>query len=224
MGGIRVDPDTQMSAVPGLFAAGECAAGLHGANRLGGNSLSDLLVFGKLAGEHAVYFARENGAGSIDESQVEAVAAMALGPFERSGADEGPYQLQYELQDLMQSMVGIVRNETELTQALEALQLLKERAKRVCVEGNREYNSGWHTALDLRNLLSVAEAVARAAVERKESRGAHFREDYVEKDPEWGTVNLVIRQAADGTMELRREKLPPVRDDLQAIIDESQKS
>jgi succinate dehydrogenase / fumarate reductase flavoprotein subunit len=224
MGGIRVDPDTQMSTVPGLFAAGECAAGLHGANRLGGNSLSDLLVFGKLAGEHAVYFARENGEGSIDESQVEAVAAMALEPFERSGADEGPYQLQYELQDLMQSMVGIVRNETELTQAVEALQLLKERAKRVCVEGNREYNSGWHTALDLRNLLSVAEAVARAAAERKESRGAHFREDYLEKDPEWGTVNLVIRQAEDGTMELRREKLSPVRDDLQTIIDESQKS
>jgi succinate dehydrogenase / fumarate reductase flavoprotein subunit len=224
MGGIRVDPDSQMSTVPGLFAAGECAAGLHGANRLGGNSLSDLLVFGKLAGEHSSAFAKKRSNVIVDESQVEEMARMALEPFERSGSDEGPYQLQYELQDLMQSMVGIVRNEGELTQALDAMHRLQERAKRVHVEGNREYNSGWHTALDLRNLLPVAEAVTRAAIERKESRGAHFREDHLEKDPEWGTMNLVISREADGSMDVRREKLPPLRPDLQAIIEASQKA
>ena len=223
MGGVRVDPDTQMSTVPGLFAAGECAAGLHGANRLGGNSLSDLLVFGKLAGEHAVNFAREYGEVTIDDSEVEGIARVSLEPFERANADEGPYQLQYELQDLMQSMVGIVRNEPELNEALAALHRLQERAKRVHVEGNREYNAGWHTALDLRNLLPVAEAVTRAAIERKESRGAHFREDYLSKDPDWGTKNLVIQRGADGSMNLRPETIQPLRPDLQAIVEESQK-
>ena len=223
MGGIRVDPDSQMSTVPGLFAAGECAAGLHGANRLGGNSLSDLLVFGKLVGEYAIAFAKKRGNVVVNKSQVEETARVALEPFERSSADDGPYHLQYELQDLMQSMVGIVRNEDELTQALDALHRLRERVKRVHVEGNREYNAGWHTALDLRNLLPVAEAVTRAVIERKESRGAHFREDHMEKDPEWGTMNLVIRRQADGSMDVRREKLAPVRPDLQAIIEESQK-
>ncbi len=224
MGGVRVDPDRQMSAVPGLFAAGECAAGLHGANRLGGNSLSDLLVFGKLAGEQAATFARTQGEVTINPDQVEELARMALEPFERASSDEGPYQLQYELQDLMQSLVGIVRNDGQLTQAVEALQRLKVRAKQVRVEGNREYNAGWHTALDLRNLLPVAEAVARAALARKESRGAHFREDHLGKEPEFGKLNLVVSQAADGSMALRQQALPAVRADLQAIIEESQKS
>jgi len=224
MGGIRVDADSQMSTVPGLFAAGECAAGLHGANRLGGNSLSDLLVFGKLAGEYAAAFAKEHAAPTVDDGQVEALARMALEPFERPNGGEGPYQVQYELQDLMQELVGIVRNEGELSQAIDGLERLQERAKRVSVEGNREYNSGWHTALDLRNLLPVAEAVTRAALEREESRGAHFREDHLGKDDEWGTMNLVIRESAQGSMDVRREKLPPIREDLQAIIGESQKT
>ena len=208
MGGIRVDPDTQMSTVPGLFAAGECASGLHGANRLGGNSLSDLLVFGKLAGEQAAAFARAQSGGVVNPDQVNAVARVALEPFERASSEEGPYQLQSELQELMQSLVGIVRNDGELTQAVEAVQRLKVRAKQVRVEGNREYNAGWHTALDLRNLLTVAEAVARAALDRKESRGAHFREDHLEKDGEFGKLNLVVTQTPDGSMALRREALP----------------
>ena len=225
MGGVRVDADSQMSpTVPGLFAAGEVAGGLNGANRLGGNSLSDLLVFGKRAGEYAAAFAREQPAAVIDDGQVEAAARTALEPLDRQGNGEAPYQLQYELQDLMQSQVGIVRNDGELRAALEALGRLQERVGRVEAQGNREYNSGWHTALDLRNLMTVAEAVTRAAIERKESRGAHFREDHLGKDEEWGRTMLVVRQGDDGAMELRREPIPPPREDLQRIIEESQKS
>ena len=224
MGGVRVDADSQMSTVPGLFAAGEAAGGLNGANRLGGNSLSDLLVFGKRAGEYAAAFARERPAGTIDAGQVEAAARIALEPLDRQGSGEAPYQVQYELQDLMQNQVGIVRNDAELRGALEALQRLQERVKRVGAQGNREYNAGWHTALDLRNLMTVAEAVTRCAIERKESRGAHFREDHLGKDEEWGRTTLVIRQGDDGAMELRRDAIPPPREDLQRIIDEGQKS
>ena len=147
MGGVRVDPDTQMSDVPGLFAAGECAAGLHGANRLGGNSLSDLLVFGKRAGEYAAKFAKDNGTPALDPDQIEAGARQAVEPFDRTG--ENPYQVQYDLQDMMQNLVGIVRREEEMQRALVELRHLDERANRVAVIGNREYNDGWHTALDL---------------------------------------------------------------------------
>ena len=224
MGGVRVDADSQMSTVPGLFAAGEVAGGLNGANRLGGNSLSDLLVFGKRAGEYAAAFAREQPAAAVDDGQVEAAARAALEPLDRQGSGEAPYQLQYELQDLMQDQVGIVRNDGELRGALEALERLQERVERVEAQGNREYNAGWHTALDLRNLMTVAEAVTRCAIERKESRGAHFREDHLGKDAEWGRTTLVIRQGGDGAMELRREAIPPPREDLQRIIEESQKS
>ena len=224
MGGVRVDADSQMSpTAPGLFAAGEVAGGLNGANRLGGNSLSDLLVFGKRAGEYAAAFAREQPAAVIDGGQVDALARAALEPLDRQGSGEAPYQLQYELQDLMQSQVGIVRNDGELRAALEALQRLQERVGRVEAQGNREYNAGWHTALDLRNLMTVAEAVTRAAIERKESRGAHFREDHLGKDEEWGRTMLVIRRGDDGAMEIRREPVPPPREDLQRIIEESQK-
>ena len=223
MGGVRVDADSQMSAVPGLFAAGEVAGGLHGANRLGGNSLSDLVVFGKRAGEYAAKYAQEHSVGHVDNGQVDAVAQMALEPLERQGSGEAPFQLQYELQDLMQSLVGIVRSDVELSQALAGLQLLTDRVKRVAAPGNREYNAGWHTALDLRNLIPVAEAVARAAIERQESRGAHFREDHLGKDAEWGKTTLVVRKAPDGLMEVRREPIAPPRDDLQKIIEENQK-
>ncbi len=224
MGGVRVDGDTQMSTVPGLFAAGECAAGLHGANRLGGNSLSDLIVFGKLAGEHAATFAKERGATQVSREQVEAAAQRALVPLETAGAaagsGESPYQIQHELQDLMQSLVGIVRTEDEMVRALEGIQNLRERARRVVVPGNREYNPGWHTALDLKSLLTVSEAIARAAIEREESRGAHFRTDYENKDEAWGKTRLIVDRAADGSMRVRREPIPPIPPDLRAIIEE----
>jgi succinate dehydrogenase / fumarate reductase flavoprotein subunit len=221
MGGIRVDGDTQMSTVPGLFAAGECAAGLHGANRLGGNSLSDLLVFGKRAGEHAARFARENGAGGVDPAEVERAAGAALAPFDLGTGGEGPYQVQHDLQEMMQDLVGIVRREEEMTRALEGLAQLRARAERVGVAGNREYNPGWHTALDLPNLLTVSEAVARCALERRESRGGHFRDDYPEKDEAFGTFNLVLRKGPDGEMQMTREPIPPLPPELQQIIEEN---
>jgi succinate dehydrogenase / fumarate reductase flavoprotein subunit len=220
MGGIRVDADTQMSNVPGLFAAGECAAGLHGANRLGGNSLSDLLVFGERAGRHAAVFATEHPAASVDGRTLEAAEVAALAPFERGSQGEGPYDIEHDLQDTMQDLVGIVRTESEMTAALERLAELRVRASEVGVTGNREYNPGWHTALDLDNLLTVAEAVTRAAVAREESRGAHFRSDYPDKDQAAGRYNQILEQAADGTMTLSRVPIPEMRADLQQVIEE----
>lgn len=221
MGGVRVDPDTQMTpTVPGLFACGECAAGINGANRLGGNSLSDIIVFGKRAGEHAAIFAKENGKPSVNDAQVAAASKNALAPFERGAAGENPYLVQYDLQDMMQSLVGIVRNEEEMQRATQGLAKLRERAARVGVPGNREFNPGWHTALDLHNLLTVSEAVTLSAIERKESRGGHFREDFEDKAPEFGNVNMVVRKHADGSMRLRREPIPPMPDHLKAVIEE----
>jgi succinate dehydrogenase / fumarate reductase flavoprotein subunit len=222
MGGIRVEPDSQMSTtVRGLFAAGECGGGLHGANRLGGNSLSDLLVFGKRAGEYAAKFAAESGPVQIGADQVDLAAKEALDPLERdAGADVGPFKLQYELQTLMQEKAGISREEKELTEALDGVRKLKARADKMGCGGSREYNPGWHTALDLQNLLTVSEAVALAARERKESRGAHARVDYQDKDKTWGTFNLVIKKAKDGSMQIRREPISPIRQDLQDIIKE----
>jgi succinate dehydrogenase / fumarate reductase flavoprotein subunit len=221
MGGVRVDSDTQMSSVPGLFAAGECAAGINGANRLGGNSLSDLLVFGKRAGEHAARFARASAEVRIDPAQVEAGTGAALAPFDRgTGAAEGPYQVQHDLQEMMQALVGIVRTEAEMRKALDGLRALADRARRVRVDGNREYNPGWHTALDLPNLLMVSEAVTRSALERRESRGGHFREDHPGKDPAFGNVNVVVRKGADGTMQVSRVPIPPMPAELQQVIEE----
>ena len=219
MGGVRVDPDTQMTRLPGLFAAGECAAGINGANRLGGNSLSDLLVFGKRAGEFAAKFARENQHGTIDRQKIDIVAREALASFERRDG-ENPYAIQKDLQETMQDLVGIVRNEGEMREALKKIGNFKTRAEKTAVMGNREYNPGWHTALDLKNLLTVSEAITRAALERKESRGAQFREDYPNKDERFGKVNTIVWTADDGPMQVRREPLPEMPDYLMQIIEE----
>ena len=220
MGGIRVDGESQASTVPGLFAAGEAAAGLHGANRLGGNSLSDLLVFGRRAGRYAAAFAKANGNVGIYETELQAAAKSALVPFERGASGENPYQVQYDLQKAMQNLVGIVRTESEMQQALEIIEQLRVRAERVGVVGNCEYNNGWHTAIDLGNLLIVSEAITRAALLRKESRGAQFREDFPGKDGEWGKHNIVIKRGADGEMQVEKRSLTPIPDDLKAVIEE----
>ena len=221
MGGVRVDGDTQMSSVPGLFAAGEVGAGLHGANRLGGNSLSDLLVFGKRAGQYAAEFAGRQSSPKADAQQADAITRATLDPFNRGAAGEGPYQVQHDLQTMMQELVGIVRREDEMRRALDALKVLRERARNVSVTGNREYNPGWHTALDLQNLLTVSEIVTRAALERKESRGAQFRDDFPDKDPSYGKFNIVIRKGAAGEMLVTREPVPEIRPDLKRIIEEN---
>ena len=224
MGGIRVDPETQMSNAPGLFAAGECAAGLHGANRLGGNSLSDLLVFGKRAGQFAAEFAKQHEAVDPDPQQVSDAGRRALEPFERGAVNDGenPFAVQADLQTMMQDQVGIVRSETEMAAALDGIAKLRGRAASVSVSGNREFNPGWHLALDLSNLLTVSEAIIRAALERPESRGAHFREDFEAKDDALAKVNTVISKHADGTMRIRREEKPKLSSELAQIIEEMQ--
>ena len=224
MGGVRVNSDSQMSTVPGLFAAGEVTAGLHGANRLGGNSLSDLIVFGKRAGEFAATFAREHGAARVNDDQVEEAARRALEPFNRGestgGSAEGPYQVQYDLQEMMQNLVGIVRREEEMLRAVDGIAKLKERAKQVAVYGHREFNPGWHTALDLKNMLTVSEAITRSAIERKESRGGHFRDDFPNKDETCGRMNVIVWKGADGAMQVRRQPSPEMPAELKQIIEE----
>jgi len=222
MGGLRVDPETQMSTVQGLFAAGEVAAGLHGANRLGGNSLSDLVVFGKRAGEYAAAFAKEHGRGTLDPEAVERAQQEVLSPFERQDGSEsiGAYKVQYELQDLMQDKVGIVREEGTLAEAVDEVVELRKKAEGLAVTGNRQFNPGWHTYLDLKNLFTVGEACARAALAREESRGAHSRVDFPEKDPEWGKHIIGLKKGPDGSMEIARHELPPMPDELKKIIEE----
>jgi succinate dehydrogenase / fumarate reductase flavoprotein subunit len=219
MGGIRVDSDTQMSTVPGLFAAGECAAGINGANRLGGNSLSDLLVFGKRAGEYAAIYAKENGAGKIDDAQVQNSIKEALAPFDRPGG-ENPFSIQHDLQEMMQDLVGIVRIEEEMRQALAGLDKLKARAANVFSPGNVDFNPGWHTALDLKNLLTVSEAITISAIARKESRGGQFRDDYPNKDPEFAKFNHTLKKAGDGSMQIARVEIPEMPAELKQVIEE----
>jgi succinate dehydrogenase / fumarate reductase flavoprotein subunit len=224
MGGVHVNAETQMTNVPGLFAAGEVAAGLHGSNRLGGNSLSDLLVFGKRAGEFAAKFANESDAGQIHDAQLEEVAREALEPFDRAakaaGSAESPYQVQNDLQEMMQRLVGIVRREEEMVRALDELGKLWERSRSVAVHGHREYNPGWHTAIDLKHLLTVSEAITRAAIERKESRGGHFRDDFPNRNAADGKVNIILHKDADGSMRTRRVPIPEMPEHLKQVIEE----
>ncbi|HEU4760103.1 MAG TPA: FAD-binding protein, partial [Dehalococcoidia bacterium] len=218
MGGVRVDADTAAASVPGLFAAGECAGGMHGANRLGGNSLSDLLVFGKRAGAGAADYARAlPSLPSINPADVEAAAAAMFGFFEGDGS-ENPYAIQQALQDTMQRLVGIIRTQSELEQALDKVRELKLRAQRLRVEGNRQYNPGWHLAMDLRALLTVSEMLTLAALERKESRGAHTRDDYPSASPEFGKVNVAVRLGPDGEPRVSQEALPEMPGELAELL------
>ncbi len=222
MGGVRVDADTQMSSkIPGLFACGECAAGINGANRLGGNSLSDLLVLGKRAGEHAAQYTRGQSLGQVHQDQIDETEKWALSFMDAPQGQENPFKVQQDLQDMMQDLVGIVRKEDEMLKALEGLQQLWQRARRVQAPGNREYNPGWHTAMDLPNLLTVSEAVARAALLRKESRGGQFRLDYAKKDNQnFGKVNSVVWKGDDGKMQIRLDPIPPMPEELKEVIKE----
>jgi succinate dehydrogenase / fumarate reductase, flavoprotein subunit len=219
MGGVRVDADTQASTVPGLFAAGECAAGINGANRLGGNSLSDLLVFGKRAGEYAAQFAMENDFGQINDEQIEERRHWSLEAFDRTNG-ENPFAIQHDLQDMMQDLVGIVRNEDEMQRALVGIKELKARREKISLTGNIDFNPSWHTALDLHNLLNVSEAITLAAIERKESRGGQFREDYPNKNPEFAKFNFTIKKGADGEMQIERVPIPEMPAELKQIIEE----
>jgi succinate dehydrogenase / fumarate reductase flavoprotein subunit len=218
MGGIRVEAESAKSSVPGLFAAGEAAAGLHGANRLGGNSLSDLLVFGHRAGVAAAEDAKRTPAVSVDSTQIEQAAREALAPFERK-VGESPYAIHRDLQETMQNLVGIFRDREDLIRALEELEKLKERAEHLSVEGSRLFNPGWHLALDLKSMLTVSEAVTRSALARQESRGAHSRIDYPGLDSTWGAKNNVT--VRDGSaMALHQSPVPPLPDDLKQILAE----
>ncbi len=224
MGGVEVDADTQAATVPGLYAAGEVAGGMHGSNRLGGNSLGDLLVFGLRAGQHAAAYAGSIPADrrpTVPEDQVRAATRSAQAPFDRLGTPgaENPYALQVELQECMNDLVGIIRTANELERALKEIAVLKERASRVAVEGHRQYNPGWHLAMDLRCLLVVSECIARAALERQESRGGHTRDDYPKPDAEWSTLNVVLREE-NGEIRLARQPLPVMPAELATLFEE----
>ena len=224
MGGVRVDAETEAATVAGLFAAGEVAGGMHGANRLGGNSLSDLLVFGRRAGIGAADYAEgRTGEPAIDDADIDAAVAEALAPLERDGG-ENPYDIQHDLQETMQSLVGIIRTGPELEEALEKLGELKERTAKVAVSGGRAYNPGWNLATDLPAMLTVSTAVAQGALHRKESRGGHTREDYPNADPEMGKVNFVQRQTDErgpyAPITVNPEPLPEMPAELAELFEE----
>jgi succinate dehydrogenase / fumarate reductase flavoprotein subunit len=218
MGGIRVDAETAQSTIPGLYAAGEAAAGLHGANRLGGNSLSDLLVFGRRAGKAAAEFAKSASSSALDSAQLEAAEREMLAPFEHKG--EYPYEIHRDLQETMQSLVGIFRNEQDLRKALESLEQFKPRVASVRIDGSRMFNPGWHLTRDLKSMLLISEAVTRSALARQESRGAHSRIDYAKLDDAWGTKNNIISEQG-GTMALRQERVGEMPGDLQKLLAET---
>jgi succinate dehydrogenase / fumarate reductase flavoprotein subunit len=224
MGGVEVDADTELSGVTGLYAVGECSGGMHGSNRLGGNSLSDLLVFGRRAGEAAAAYADGLGASrpAVDQDAVSTAQATALWPFEPSArGNENPYTIQQDLQQTMNDLVGIIRTADELARSLEEIEKLKERAKHLLVEGNRQYNPGWHLALDLRNMLLVSECIAKAALERQESRGGHTRDDFPTADDDWGRKNVVLSLDAEGTgVDLAVQPLSEMPDELKTIFEE----
>ncbi|MHB1553263.1 MAG: fumarate reductase/succinate dehydrogenase flavoprotein subunit [Acidimicrobiales bacterium] len=224
MGGVRVHPETQAATVPGLFAAGEVAGGMHGANRLGGNSLSDLLVFGRRAGMGAADFAESRtGDIQLDAGQIDTAVADAMAPFARDDG-ENPYEVQQDLQRTMQSLVGIIRTGSELEEALDKLGELRERAAKISVEGGRAYNPGWNLATDLPSMLTVSTAIAQGALARKESRGAHTRDDYPNPDPELGKVNFVQRQRGErgyaAPIQIGPEPLPEMPADLHELLEE----
>ncbi|HUA30639.1 MAG TPA: fumarate reductase/succinate dehydrogenase flavoprotein subunit [Streptosporangiaceae bacterium] len=227
MGGVEVDPDTAASIVPGLFAAGEVSGGMHGSNRLGGNSLSDLLVFGRRAGMGAVGYLDTLGDArpKVSDAELEAARAEALAPLERSGG-ENPYTVHSEVQQTMSDLVGIIRKEEEIKQALAELEKLRAQAANVSAEGGPAYNPGWHLALDLRNIMLIAECVAQAALERQESRGGHTRDDFPGMNPEWRKVNLICALEGDGIsggqITLTRQPLPKMRDDLITLFDRAE--
>jgi succinate dehydrogenase / fumarate reductase flavoprotein subunit len=222
MGGVEVDPDSQMSKVPGLYAAGEVAGGMHGANRLGGNSLGDLLVFGKRAGEHAASYAVGTAAHRpvVAETALKAAGEAALAPFSREGG-ENAYTVHRDLQDTMHNLVGIIRTAEEMSQALERIEEFKGRVAHVSVEGHRQYNPGWHLSIDLKNMLLVSESIARAALDRKESRGGHTRDDYPASDPSWGKINVLVRlNDARTGVEVFHQDLPQMPEELQKLFDD----
>ncbi len=224
MGGVEVDPDTQESAVTGLYAVGECSGGMHGSNRLGGNSLGDLLVFGKLAGEAATTYANSlaDARPAIAEDDIKAASASAVAPFEVEGG-ENPYTIQQDLQQSMNDLVGIIRTGEELQRSLDEIEAFKERAKSMVVEGHRQYNPGWHLAIDLRNMLIVSESIAKAALAREESRGGHTRDDFPKTDHDvWGKKNLIVtlNDSGDGVV-LDEKPLPVMPDELKKYFEES---
>jgi succinate dehydrogenase / fumarate reductase, flavoprotein subunit len=224
MGGVEVDPDTGAASVPGLFAVGEVSGGMHGSNRLGGNSLSDLLVFGRRSGLGAAEYVSalaESDRPSVSAASLDAAAAVAVEPLERAEG-ENPYAIHGELQQIMFDLVGLIRRESELKTALVELDKLRARAAHVSAAGARAYNPGWHLALDLRNMLVVAECVAQAALERQESRGGHTRDDYPDMSPEWRKVNLICSVDADGSVSLKRQPIVPMRTDLLELFDISE--